>query len=372
MNKTNDAGANALLKLLRGGPDTSRLQLYELLKGQPDAPGIIAHLAQAFSAVASAPPKVVLPIPGYEKIASDIVANGLGFFELGDMRRKNHSDGRPWQCIDTELEGREVVVVGGWINDRDLMETYRTAYNAVTWKAKKLTIVICHHGDARQERAQEKGEGVDALFASHMFSSIPHASGRQNEVLLVDIHADAVLGFFQGAGMIATNVPALGILIDKIVEKEFDSKCKLGSPDAGRAKIVEKKSEQLGLGTPAIANKGRRGAKTNTYGFLGNVRNKPVLVSDDLAVSFGSAMGAAQVFRKKGAQDNMILACAHLVAPINPKTGESYVRDLVESGLYRKLYVTDSLPHAYELQAKYPDFIVVEPLGPILVPYLLG
>jgi ribose-phosphate pyrophosphokinase len=371
MQTTNDAGANALLQVLRGGPGTSRAQLYELLKGKPDALALIGHIAQALTAVAATPPAVVLYIPGYERMAQGIVQYGMGFFELGDIQRKNHTDGRPWQRIETELEGREVIVIGGWINDRDLMETYRTAYNAVLWKAKKLTIVIAHHGDARQERAQEKGEGVDALFASHMFSSIPHASGRQNEVVLVDIHADAVLGFFQGAGMIATNVPALSHMIDKIVAGEFGGKCKLASPDAGRAKIVEKKSEQLGLGTPAIANKGRRGRKTNTYGFLGTVRGKNVLLSDDLAVSFGSAIGAAKLMAKKGAL-RQILACAHLVAPINPEHGESYVRDVFESGMFERLYVTDSLPHAYELQAKYPDFLVVEPLAPILVPYLLG
>lgn len=374
MKSTNDAGTNALLQqLLAAAASNDRAALYKLVNAaQPgaDANVLLGALGNALTRATIVPPIVVLSIPGYERIAEDVVRHGAGFFELGQMRRKNHTDSRPWQCIDTELEGRDVVVIGGWINDRDLMETYRTAYNVVHWKAKKLTIVIAHHGDARQERAQEKGESVDALFASHMFTSIPPASGRQNEVVLVDIHADAVLGFFQGAGMCATNVPALSHMIDKIVQSEFNGKCRLASPDAGRAKIVQKKGEQLGLGT-AVANKDRKGGKTKTYGFLGNVRGWDVLLSDDLAVSFGSAIGAGELMRKKGAR-RQILACAHLVAPVNPAHGESYVRDVYESGVFDRLYVMDTLPHAYELQEKYPNFLIVERLGPMLVPYLLG
>lgn len=373
MTNVNNAGMSLLQQLLSGASANDRAALYKLV--QAAAPGtdvsaLLTTLGQTFTRQSAVPPIVVLPTPGYEQLAEGIVAAGGGFFELGAVSRKNHKDGRPWQRIDAQIEGREVIVVGGWITDSALMHTYITACNVVHWKAKKLTIVIAYHGDARQERAQEDNESVDGLFASHMFTSIPPASGRRNEVILVDIHADAVTGFFQGAGMTATNVQALNYLIDKIVEKEFGGKCVLASPDAGRAKIVQKKADKLGLRT-AVANKDRKGGKTETYGMLGNVRGKNVLLSDDLAVSFGSAIGAGELMRKRGAK-RQILACTHLVAPTNEKTGESYVRDLVESGLFERLYVTDSLPHAYELQEQYPDFLIVEPLAPILVPYLLG
>lgn len=349
MTKSNDAGAQ-LLQTLLGADRASLLQLVSMIQKQPI---------------------LVLATPGYERIAQGIVDAGNGFFELGNIERKNHQDGTPWQCIKSNVSGREVVVVGGWLTAEQLMQTYTTSYNAVHWHAKKLQVAILHHGAARQERAQMDGESVDALFTSHMFTSIPPASGRQNEVVLVDIHADAVIGMFQGAGMSATNVGALSILMDRIIADEFGGKCALASPDAGRAKIVQKKADALGL-TAAVANKVRNGSNTRTYGLLGNVRGKNVLLSDDLAVSFGSSIGAAEMMKRRKAK-RQILACTHLIAPTNPKHGESYVRDVYDSGVFEKVYVTDSVgERAYELAAQYPGFLIVEPLAPILVPILLG
>jgi ribose-phosphate pyrophosphokinase len=369
-----NAGLGLLQQVLQAGAALNdRASLFKLLSGAPgvNVNALLATIGQKLLRAAQVPPALVVATPGYERLAQGIVDAGQGFFELAEIERKRHSDGRPWQKLVSRVEGREVVVVGGWITDEGLMETYRTAHNVVLWKAKKLTIIIAHHGDARQERAQDDGEGIDALFATHMFTSIPPASGRQNEVVLVDIHADAVLGMFQGAGMAAINVSPLTAMIDRIIDNEFGGKCVLASPDAGRAKIVQKHAEKRGL-RAAVANKDRKGGKTKTYGFLGNVRGQDVILSDDLAVSFGSAVGAGEMMKKKGAR-RLILVCAHLVAPVNPKTGESYVRDCFESGIFEKLYVSDSMgEYAYQLQAKYPDFLVVEPLAPILVPHLLG
>lgn len=371
MTKSNDAGAQQLLQTLLSGDRAALHQLLGSMLPGGNAPSVVAALGGNLLRMAQQPPVLVLATPGYERMAQGIVDAGNGFFELGNIERKNHQDGTPWQRIHTPVQGREVVVVGGWLTADELMQTYTTAYNAVHWHAKKLTIVIAYHGAARQERAQVDGESVDALFTSHMFTSIPPASGRQNEVILVDIHADAVIGMFQGAGMSCTNVAALSTLMDRIVEHEFDGKCALASPDAGRAKIVQKKADALGLNA-AIANKVRNGANTRTYGLLGNVRNKNILLSDDLAVSFGSSVGAAQIMKKRKAK-RQILACTHLIAPINPKHGKSYVKDVYESGMFEKVYVTDSVgARAYELAAEYPDFLIVEPLAPILVPFLLG
>lgn len=374
MSSTNQAGStNDLQRLLTLAASGNRAGLHQLLSAALPAGtninGLLGLAGQGLLRQSLTPPAVVISTPGYEHLALAIAEASNGFFELGSVERKFHKDGRPWQRFETEIEGREVIVVGGWITDVELMNSYRTACNAVHWKASKLTVLIAHHGDARQERAQMDYESVDALYASRMFTSIPRAKDG-NEVFLVDIHADAVTGFFQGAGMNATNIPALNFLIDKIVAERFGGQCVLAAPDAGRGKIVQKKAKQLKLHA-AIASKDRDGAQTETQGLIGKVDGCDVLLSDDLAVSFGSAIGAGQLLREQGAR-RLGLACTHLVAPINPEHGESFVKDVAESGMFEFLYVTDSMPQARALAAKYPNFLFVEPLAPIVVPYLLG
>lgn len=314
------------------------------------------------------PRPLVFGTPGYEKLAADVVAASGGKLELGKDERKNFKDGRPWHHFTQSIEGRHVIVIGGWLTDTELMNLYRTGYNAWQWKADRLTMVIPYHGDARQERAQIDGESIDGLYTSMMLAAIPKCPNR-NDVVLVDIHTDTVTGFFQAAGMRATNLEALAPLMDKVRNERYGGKCALASPDAGRGKIVQKKADALEL-TAVIASKLRSGNKTKTDGILGNPAGQNVLLSDDMGVSFGSAIAAGGIIKKAEALEQ-VLVLAHAVVPNNPETGLPFIKELVDSGLFAALYVTDSLPRAHEIKAMYPDFVHVEPLAPILAEHLI-
>jgi ribose-phosphate pyrophosphokinase len=336
------------------------------MRGQVDRP-FVAALGQQLVALAGRQPALVFAIPGYERLAQEIVAASNGWFELGVDERKRHADGKGWQRFVTSVKGREVLLVGGTMSDTDQMELYKLGYNAWLWKAHKLTFLIPYHGDARQERAQSEGEAVDGLFASMMFAKIPSCPGG-NDVFLVDIHADAVTGFFLGAGMRCVNIEVLNQLIESIAGERYAGKCMVAAPDAGRGKVVSKTAKALGLRF-AIASKSRPkkpGAKPETAGLIGHVRGRNVILSDDMGVSFSSAIGAGEFLRQKGAAD-VVLAITHGVIP-----DEQYVQTLIDSKIFSCMYVTDSMPRVYALKKKFPDFINIVPLAPLVVPHLLG
>lgn len=344
-----------LNQVLRGALTAS-----ELVAMRPLLQKLIGHLLT--------PPPLVFSTPKYARLAREIVEASSEMLELGQDERKTHKDGRGWHRFVSDVEGRDVIIIGGTINDNDWMEVYRMAYNAAYWKARHLKIVLPYHGDARQERAQQEGESVDGLYASAMFAAVPKTPNG-NEVFLVDIHADAVSGFFEASGMRTRNVEALSVIIDRVVSEHFGGKCVLASPDAGRGKVVQKKAKKLKL-RAAIASKDRDGNDVETLGLIGDVKGQNVLLSDDLAVSCDSAIGAGRILRDAGALD-MVLACTHPVLPKNPKTGQTYVKDLHTSGVFSRFYITDSIPQAYDLAEQFPGFVFVEPLAPILVQQLI-
>jgi ribose-phosphate pyrophosphokinase len=321
-------------------------------------------LGQKLASLGSKPKPLVFAVPGYERLAQEIVEASDGWLELGVDKRKRHGDGKGWQCFVTPVAGREVILVGATMSDTDQMEMYKLGYNAWLWKAHKLTFLISYHGDARQERAQVDGESVDGLFASMMFAGIPKCPGG-NDVFLVDIHADAVTGFFLGGGMRCRNIEVLVELIGSIGMKRFGGKCMAAAPDAGRAKVVAKAVKKLKWKL-AIASKIRLDDKTETAGLIGTVRKRNVILSDDIGVSLGSAIGAANFLKKKGALD-VVLLLTHGVIP-----DAKFVSTLKDSGMFTDMYVTDSLPRVYDLEKQFAGFLHVVPLAPLVVPHLLS
>jgi ribose-phosphate pyrophosphokinase len=347
-----------------GGDGTELVQaLLKLAKnGAVDRASLLA-LGQQLVKVGGRQPSVVFAIPGYERLASELVAASNGWLEMGVDERKRHKDGKGWHRFVTPVGGREVVLLGGTMSDTDQMELYKLTYNAWLYEAQKLKVVIPYHGDARQERAQMEGESIDGLFASMMFASVPKCPGG-NSVVLVDIHSDTITGFFLGAGMRCKNALVLNQLMEQIVTERFAGKCVLAAPDAGRAKVVSKAAKRLGLKF-AIASKSRNGDETETAGLIGNVRGKNVILSDDMGVSFSSAIGAGEFLLRKRAKE-VVLAVTHGVVP-----DEKYVSDVIASGMFSCMYVTDSLPRVYALQEKFPEFVRLVPVAPLLVPYIL-
>lgn len=309
-------------------------------------------------------PPVVFAIPRYKKFARDLVRASKGALELGEDERKRHADGKGWHRYITPLKGREVILVGGTQTDSDQMELCKMGYNAWHWEAEKLIILMPYHGDARQERWKLIGESVDGAYTSMMLASIPPCPGG-NHMLLVDIHADAITGMFIGARMRCRNITVLEQLIRLVAAERFGGKCLVAAPDAGRGKVVTAAARHLGM-RYAIACKTRNGPVIETEGLIGDVADALVVLSDDIAVTFGSSIGAAEQLKAAGARD-IVAVMTHGVIP-----NAEYVQKLIDSGLFSALYVTDSLPHVRRLAKEFPHFMHVVPLAPLLVREVLS
>ncbi|MBW2215212.1 MAG: ribose-phosphate pyrophosphokinase-like domain-containing protein [Deltaproteobacteria bacterium] len=131
----------------------------------------------------------------YQELGDDIA--GAGDFDLGVVERKVFPDQERYRRIETECAQHDVVLVGGTVDDVDMLEIYDLACGLVHLGAHTLTLVLPWFGYQTMERASKRGEIVAAKNRARLLSSIP-AAGSGNRVVLIDLHSEGIPQYFSG------------------------------------------------------------------------------------------------------------------------------------------------------------------------------
>lgn len=287
---------------------------------------------------------LVFSISSYEGFASDLAAHLDA--AAGRVERKRFPDGEHYLRLVDEVNDRDVVLVGGTIDDVATLELYDLACAAVEYGARTLTLVIPWFGYATMERAVLPGEAVVAKTRARLISSIPRPK-LGSRVLLLDLHSEGIPHYFEGT-IRPFHVYAKP-LIEDLARELAGSSFVLGSTDAGRAKWVESLANDLGV-QPAFVYKRRlSGDSTEVTAISRQLAGETVVIYDDMIRTGGSLMNAARAYRDAGAGEIFAIA-THGVLP-----GDSLQR-IAGSGLFSAIACTDSHANARALAG--PDLIV--------------
>jgi ribose-phosphate pyrophosphokinase len=119
--------------------------------------------------------KLLFAISDYEYLAEKVLA--LGHCERGEIEVSRFTDGERYQRILSNVEGREVLLIGGTVNDSATLELYDLASSLVSYGADSLTLVIPYFGYSTMERAIKPGEIVTAKTRARLLSAIPNQTG---------------------------------------------------------------------------------------------------------------------------------------------------------------------------------------------------
>jgi len=298
---------------------------------------------------------LVFSIAAYDHLA-DAIAAGAGW-ERGKVTRKTFPDGERYLRIDTDPADRDVVIVGGTVDDPTTLELYDLACGCVSGGAYRLRIVIPFFGYSTMERSVRHGEVVTAKTRARVLSSIPMAS-RGTQVFLLDLHVDAIANYFEG-GIRAIHVYGKPLVI-AAARRLAPQGLVLASTDAGRAKWVESLANDLQCDVAFVYKKRISGAETEITGVSAQVAGKHVVIYDDMIRTGGSLIAAAEAYRDAGAARIDAIA-THGVFP-----RDSLAR-LHNSGLFGSIAVTDSHPRAVALQS---EFLHVSSTAHLLVDHL--
>ena len=282
-------------------------------------------------------PPLLFSTSSYEQFTESLAAAIGG--EIGVIERRDFPDGEHYQRIETPLNRRDVVLVGGSVDDQDSLCLFDLGCAAVRGGARRLTLVIPYYGYSTMERAAKPGEVVTAKTRALLFSAIPPAAFG-NRLFLLELHSEGIPHYFEG-GLVATHLSATTALTPWLQEVGGE-RFILASADAGRAKRVEALANALGVEAAVLIKRRRSGSETEVIGVNAQVDGRRVIIYDDMIRTGGSILRAAEVYREAGARE-VHAACTHGVFP------QGAWDRLLESPAVERIFATDSHPRAVSL-----------------------
>ena len=223
------------------------------------------------------------------------VADYLGL-SLGKLATQRFPDGELLVRIEEDVRGRDVFLIQPTCppaNDH-LMELLIFLDCARRASAARITAVMPYFGYARQDRKDEGRVPITAKLVANLIST----SGAER-VLTMDLHAAQVQGFFD---IPVDNLYAEPVLSRYYAERDF-ADLVLVSPDPGNAKRARQYAQRLG-GELAIIDKRRVSGRDVSLGrIIGDVRDKTVLMMDDMITTAGTICSAARLCKDEGARE---------------------------------------------------------------------
>ncbi len=287
-----------------------------------------------------------------EKIAKELN------IPFGTIEEKKFPDGEIYHRFEQSVLGQHVILVGGTHNDLCTLNLYDLGYGVVKGGARSLTLLIPYFGYSTMERSVKEGEIVKAKTRAKILSAIPE-SPEGNKVLLLDLHSEGIPHYF-GEHITATHLYGKNVIIKAIQELTKDKNFLLASTDAGRAKWVASLANDLGVDAAFVYKSRQSGSETKVTGVNADVKNKTVIIYDDMIRTGGSLLQAANAYLEHGAKEIFAVA-THLVLPADS------IQKLQNAKTIKKICGTNSHPRSIELQS---DFLQVYDISTIFADYI--
>lgn len=292
----------------------------------------------------------------YQELGSDIA--GAGDFDLGVIERKVFPDGERYRRIDTDCSGRDVVLIGGTVDDIDTLEIYDLASGLVHLGVHTLTLVLPWFGYQTMERASKPGEIVAAKNRARLLSSVPTA-GSGNRVVLLDLHSEGIPHYFEG-NIRPVQLHARSVVLQAI--RDFGGEdFVLGATDAGRAKWVERLANDLLVDAAFVFKRRLSDTQTEVTALAADVEDRAVVIYDDMIRTGGSLISAARSYKDAGASD-VYAVCTHGIF------ANDALDKLRDSGVFEGIACTNTRPHVQALADG--DFLRVYSVADLFAQYL--
>ena len=277
------------------------------------------------------------------------IAESLGL-RLGQSEVVTFSDGEVSVSIKESVRGSDVFVVQSTsypVND-NLMELLIMMDAFKRASAGRITAVIPYMGYARQDRKAKARDPISAKLVADLLT----AAGA-DRVLSMDLHCPQIQGFFNVPVDHLLGVPLLvPYFIDKF--KDIKDNTVVVSPDLGS--VTRARNFAARFEAPlAIVDKRRQKANVSeVMNIIGDVKDKDVILVDDMIDTAGTLCNAAKAIIEKGGAKSVTACATHgvLSGPAIERIQESVIKEIV-------LLDTIALP-----EEKRIDKITVLPVAP--------
>ena len=254
------------------------------------------------------------------------VAEELGL-PVGRSEVKQFSDGEISVSIGETVRGSDVFIIQSTsapVNDNIMemlimMDAFKRA------SAGRITAVIPYFGYARQDRKAKSRDPISAKLVADLI-----ATAGADRVLTMDLHAPQIQGFFNIPVDHLVGAPLLAsYFVDRFRENHDD--LVVVSPDLGS--VTRARNFAAKLDAPlAIVDKRRPKANScEVMNIIGDVRDKRLIILDDMVDTGGSLCNAAKALIEIGGAKEVTACATHgvLSGPAIERLQESPIKELV-------------------------------------------
>ncbi|RBP40616.1 ribose-phosphate diphosphokinase [Garciella nitratireducens] len=280
--------------------------------------------------------------PTLVKEISDILETPIIKTEVGTF-----SDGEIAVKIEESIRGNDVFVIQSTcapVND-NLMELLIMIDALKRASAARINAVIPYYGYARQDRKARARDPITAKLVADLIT----AAGA-DRVLTMDLHAAQIQGFFD---MPVDHLLGVPILAQYFVKQNIEDLVVV-SPDLGSVTRTRNFAERLGAPMAIIDKRRPRANVSEVMNVIGDIKEKNVILIDDIIDTAGTITNGANALKKMGAKE-VYAACTHPVL-----SGPAIER--IEQSVIKKLVTTNTIPLTSEKQSDKIITLSVAPL----------
>jgi ribose-phosphate pyrophosphokinase len=276
--------------------------------------------------------------------------------KLVESEEVTFANGEIKTVIKENIRGSDVYIVQS-VDDpqskksiNDNLIALLTAINAIYQSdADSITAICPQFPYSRQDRKKAR-EGITA----RQIASFLEMSGA-NRVITLDIHSEAIQGFFHKTKLedLHASNPILAYVRKNIGIKNLV----IASADVGGAERARFYSKYLSTNF-AVVDKARDYSKTSvveSMRLVGDVKDKNVLIPDDMIGTGGTIVNAARLLKQHDAKD--IYAACSLPFFNNPAI--DVLDEAYENGIIKNVLGTDAVFWGEDFCKKHPWYIEV-------------
>ncbi|MBO4445161.1 MAG: ribose-phosphate pyrophosphokinase [Bacteroidaceae bacterium] len=253
--------------------------------------------------------------------------------DLGNMIVTHFADGEFAVSYEESIRGKDVFLVQSTFPKADnLMELLLMIDAAKRASAHSIIAVMPYFGWARQDRKDKPRVSIGAKLVADLLS----VAG-VNRIITMDLHADQIQGFFD---VPVDHLYASNVFAPYIQSLNLENMV-IATPDVGGSKRAATYAKFFNVPL-VLCNKTRARANVvESIQIIGDVKDKNVMLFDDIVDTAGTICRAADEMKRAGATSVRAFA-SHCV--MSGKATENINNSLIE-----EIVFTNSIPYFNEM-----------------------
>ena len=266
---------------------------------------------------------------------------------LSEATIKRFSDGEINVQIRESVRGKDVFVIQPTCAPANvnLMELLIVSDALRRSSANSITAVVPYFGYARQDRKAAPRVPITAKLVANMMQT-----AGVNRVVTMDLHAGQIQGFFD---VPVDNLYGSIVFVDFLKAQNLKNPI-IASPDVGGVARARSFAKKLNLDMVIVDKRREEANKSEVMNVIGDVKDKDVILIDDMIDTAGTICNAANAIKDLGAR-SVRAAATHPVL-----SGPAV--DRIKASAIEELVLLNTVPLSEEKKLTKMTFLSAAPL----------